>query len=183
MRMRPRVVLVLLLIPALSATPRSQARAERLPALQFTELIQGAASDVGTWGDGRVYVVDLWGTWCPPCIRSIPELTKLQRKYGARGLVVIGYSWEDPARVRSLVARLGDDMRYTLVNDRQERFLKIVAEERELVHGFPFTFVIDRNGEVAWSGTPDERLDPVVGKALGSSADLTPNALPSGDLQ
>jgi thiol-disulfide isomerase/thioredoxin len=170
MRSPVALAFALVLIPMLSATARTQARPERLPALQFTELIQGAASDVGPWGDGRVYVVDLWGTWCAPCIRSIPELTKLQRKYQARGLVVIGYSWEDPARVRRLMARLGDDMRYTLVNDRQERFLKIVAEERELVQGFPFTFVIDRNGDVAWSGIPDGRLDAVVERALGPSS-------------
>jgi thiol-disulfide isomerase/thioredoxin len=167
MRIRELAVASLLIILVLSGIPRSQTETERLPALQFTDVIQGAASDVGPWGDGRVYVVDLWGTWCPPCIRSIPELTKLQRKYRARGLVVIGYSWEDPAGVRSLMARLGDNMRYALVNDRQERFLKIVAEERELVQGFPFTFVLDRTGEVAWSGIPDERLDAVVAKVLG----------------
>ena len=161
-----RLVVCAVSLVMVAALPQAQVRIERLPPLQYTEIVQGASADVGHWGDGRVYVIDLWGTWCAPCIRTIPELTLLQQKYKDRGLVVVGYSWEDPARVQALMTKMGDRMRYTLVNDRQERFLKVVAEERELVEGFPFTFVIDRRGEVAWAGVPDASLGAVVAKVL-----------------
>ena len=30
---------------------------------------------------GKVYVVEFWATWCPPCIASMPHLSQLQNKY------------------------------------------------------------------------------------------------------
>jgi thiol-disulfide isomerase/thioredoxin len=129
------------------------------PNLHITEIIQGSETDIGYWGDGKVYVIELWGTWCAPCIKNIPKLTAMQQKYESNGLIVIGYSWEDPGKVRNLLDRMEESMRYTLVNDQDEKFLKVVAEEKEMVESFPFSFVIGRKGELLWSGNPENGLE------------------------
>ncbi|MDQ2747319.1 MAG: TlpA family protein disulfide reductase, partial [Acidobacteriota bacterium] len=38
---------------------------------------------------GKVVVLDLWATYCPPCLEEIPHLNELQAKYGAN-LQVVG---------------------------------------------------------------------------------------------
>jgi len=131
----------------------------KLPELNITEFIKGSADDIGYWGDGNVYVIDLWGTWCKPCIEGIPKLTAINKKYRAKGLKLIGYSWEDALKVERVVTKLGPDMDYTLVNDNQGKFIKTIAEEMELVEGFPFAFVISEQGYVIWKGNPKSGLD------------------------
>ena len=131
----------------------------KLPELNITEFIKGSAEDIGYWGDGYVNVIDLWGTWCKPCIEGIPKLTAINKKYRAKGLKLIGYSWEDALKVERVVTKLGPDMDYTLVNDNQGKFIKTIAEEMELVEGFPFAFVISEQGYVIWKGNPKNGLD------------------------
>ena len=39
---------------------------------------------------GKVVLVDVFGTWCPPCIRAISTFSELHTKYGDDGLVILG---------------------------------------------------------------------------------------------
>src|SRR5262249_59973090 len=43
---------------------------------------------------GKVVIVDLWGTWCPPCREEIPHFVDLYRKYHASGLEIVGINYE-----------------------------------------------------------------------------------------
>lgn len=44
---------------------------------------------------GKVVLVDIWGTWCPPCQMTIPILIDLQKRYGSQGFAVIGVEFAD----------------------------------------------------------------------------------------
>ncbi len=51
---------------------------------------------------GRVYLVDFWATWCPPCVEELPTLTRLHERWHARGFDIVSLSFDaTPARVRS----------------------------------------------------------------------------------
>src|SRR5689334_7495974 len=51
---------------------------------------------------GKIVVVNFWATWCVPCQQEMPELVKMQKKYAAKGLQILGvtYESEKPAVVR-----------------------------------------------------------------------------------
>jgi thiol-disulfide isomerase/thioredoxin len=45
---------------------------------------------------GKVVLLNLWATWCQPCVAEFPDLVKLQNNYRSRGLVVIAAALDDP---------------------------------------------------------------------------------------
>jgi thiol-disulfide isomerase/thioredoxin len=52
---------------------------------------------------GKVVVLNMWATWCQPCVHEFPDLVKLDRKHRSRGVAVIGLSVDDPQQAQRLV--------------------------------------------------------------------------------
>lgn len=79
--------------------------------------------------EGRVLLVEIFGTWCPNCADAAPFLTKWRDRYGPDGLSVIALAYEysgDPERDREMLRRYAQrhDVRYPLllagVSDKQQ---------------------------------------------------------------
>ena len=91
---------------------------------------------------GKVVILNFWATWCPPCLKEIPEFIALQEKYGPAGLVVVGVSMdEEPSTVAAFVGR--SKINYPVV-----LATPLVAASYGGVRVVPNTFVIDRTGKI-----------------------------------
>lgn len=90
---------------------------------------------------GRAVVLNLWGTWCPPCREEIPELVELQERIGPRGGTVVGLAVDSgtPEEIREFLDGFGVD--YPIWRGSTQT----VVEHYEAV-GFPTTLIIDRDG-------------------------------------
>jgi len=42
---------------------------------------------------GKILLLNFWATWCIPCQHEMPMLEDMQRKYGEKGLIVLGDRW------------------------------------------------------------------------------------------
>jgi thiol-disulfide isomerase/thioredoxin len=62
---------------------------------------------------GRVYVVNLWATWCGPCRLEIPGFNKIYEDYRARGVEFVGLTAEDPEEESGTVREFVGEMRMT----------------------------------------------------------------------
>jgi len=45
---------------------------------------------------GRVVMLNVWATWCAPCLKEIPDLVTLESELGGKGLVLVGLSVDEP---------------------------------------------------------------------------------------
>jgi len=81
-------------------------RAERLKSFDFTlRSVDGKTISKKDYL-GQVLIVDIWGTWCPPCRMEIPHFLELEKRYGPQGLRIVGLNSEkvaDPKQAEQLV--------------------------------------------------------------------------------
>lgn len=99
---------------------------------------------------GQVILVNLWATWCIPCVMELPHLQTLQERYTEKGLRVIGVSMDDMAELEEKVRpffkkRAPELVSYIQAGDEQE-FTDLLDPKWPGV--LPTSFVIDREGEV-----------------------------------
>lgn len=50
---------------------------------------------------GRRVLVNLWASWCGPCLREMPALDQAQRRFGGDRAVVVGIAMDTPGNVRA----------------------------------------------------------------------------------
>ena len=91
---------------------------------------------------GKVVLLNFWATWCVPCQAEMPSFVAWQRKYGPRGLQVIGISMDDdPVLVREAYRKL--KLNYPVAMGDVK-----LGDLYGGVLGLPMTFLIDRHGEI-----------------------------------
>jgi len=112
----------------------------KAPEIIVEEWISPAPDTNGKW-----ILLDFWATWCGPCIESIPDLNKFQRKFGDR-LVVIGLT--DQSR-RTVERMRRPVIEYYNAIDTRGRTKKALG-----VTGLPHVILIDPQGIVRWEGYP-----------------------------
>jgi thiol-disulfide isomerase/thioredoxin len=100
--------------------------------------------------EGKVVVLDFWGSWCGPCKLELPHLQKLYERYRARGVAFVTVNWEMAATAaehRRAAAAFMEENGYTfpvLVDHEQ------VAVKAHGVEAYPTAFVIDRAGRIRY---------------------------------
>jgi thiol-disulfide isomerase/thioredoxin len=119
---------------------------------------------------GKIYVVEFWATWCPPCRQSIPHLTEVAAKVKDKGVQIIGISGEKPEEVKPFVEKMADKMNYVVAIDAAGTVEKAYMEAFGC-EGIPTAFIVDAAGKVAWFGHPMEDLEEVLGQVIAGTFD------------
>jgi len=157
----------ILLLPALGACGGDGERRERtLPPVPGNpapawegETLDGTVVALANL-EGEVVMLNIWATWCAPCIREMPGLEALHRHFDGEGLQVVGAS-VDRSSARGDVASFVDelDVTFTILLDPDQRVMN-----RFRTMGVPETFLIGRDGVIAhrWIGEFDPMATTVL---------------------
>ncbi|MBX3358049.1 MAG: TlpA family protein disulfide reductase [Phycisphaeraceae bacterium] len=164
--------------PAAGEQPKPDAKEEvtlkvgdKAPALVFDEFVKG--EKVAGFEPGKVYVVEFWATWCSPCVKQIPHLTKVQASH-KDAVVVIGMASSERQkegerdarleRLKAFVEKQGDAMGYRVAYDAERRMSKSWMQPAGQKF-IPTAFVVDGEGTIVYIGSPAE-MDGVVEGAV-----------------
>ncbi len=176
--MRKLFALLLLTVAPLAAVAQDKKNEKKEPAKKLS-VGDPAPKLVGVdaWLNGdevkefdakNVYVLEFWATWCGPCIAAMPHLSDLADEYKKQGLVVIGVTTKDDSNTRKKVeefaAKNKTKARYVLAycdkDDTNTAFMDAADQK-----GIPCSFVIGKDGKIAYIGHP-MNLDDVLPKVL-----------------
>lgn len=94
---------------------------------------------------GKVVFLNVWGTWCPPCRREIPDIIEISKDLKDKDFIVIGIASE---KVQNPLKKVQD-----FVTENNIPYMNFVAQSEHVqkygIRAFPTTFIIDTDGSVS----------------------------------
>ena len=126
---------------------------EELPYFDLPPSMEGAEGvSNATFADGKPRLLNIWASWCLPCIAEAPHLESLQEQ----GAEIVGVAIRDqPEDIARFLARHGNPYSRIGRDDLSEVQLAIGSS------GVPETFVIDGKGMIRYQHIGDIRADDV----------------------
>lgn len=135
--------------------PAAGAAAETGVAAGVKAAAGGEQLTAADFRDGKPRLLNVWASWCVPCIAEAPQLSELQRQ----GADIVGVAINDtPENVAAFLADHGNPYTAVALDQRSQLQLKIGSS------GVPETFVIDGDGVIRYQHLGDvmERDVPVL---------------------
>lgn len=133
---------------------------QKLPALAFTSL-EGQPVQLKEF-EGKPTVINLWATWCPPCVREMPVLQAAQAKHTNVNFVFLNQG-EDSGQVSRWLESQRLPLRNVVLDPKRE------ASAAFQQKGYPTTLFFNTEGELVSSrigelsaATLDERLQDLA---------------------
>lgn len=157
------IVLAALVAVAAMAGGYAWLRPQIAPVVAYTTLEDGIVTSGAL--DGKVVLVNFWSTTCAVCVKELPKLAMLQRRYAGRGYetVAVSMPYDPPSAVVAYQksARLPFKVAIDPYGEVTRRFDGVKAT--------PTTFLIDRRGRILkrYVGEPDfAELERLIEGAL-----------------
>lgn len=92
--------------------------------------------------DGKIVLVEFWGTWCGPCLNFIPELERLQEKFGERGFEIL-----------AIHSKTGSETVESYLEQNPKRWPNLIDKDGKLresfaVPSYPSIYIFGNDGKM-----------------------------------
>lgn len=94
---------------------------------------------------GHPTLINFWATWCPPCVKEMPELNRFHREFSPKGWKVIGLAIDGPTPVKEFLAKVGVGFDIGLAGFGGTELAQALGNTSG---GLPFSVLIDAKGRV-----------------------------------
>ncbi|GGG57340.1 MULTISPECIES: thiol-disulfide oxidoreductase ResA [Paenibacillus] len=108
---------------------------------------------------GKAVVINFWGTFCPPCVKEMPEFERQFAKWKDEGLEILAINLsEDTLTVNNFVRRF--ELNYPILRDVNKK-----TERSYGLRSYPTTFFVKPDGkimEIKVGGMTEQDIDERV---------------------
>ena len=121
---------------------------------------------------GQVVMLNVWATWCVPCLKEIPDLLKLEDELAGRGFVLLGLSIDEPAdaaRVEAFRQKYFVAFR-SLVRNTTDMDAAVSVVDPAWNEVVPTTYLIGRDGRMLTRTQGKKTLEEFRAAALEALA-------------
>jgi thiol-disulfide isomerase/thioredoxin len=108
---------------------------------------------------GRPLVLNFWATWCPPCLREMPALSRFAREFGPQGWQVAGLAADQAEPVRHFLRRTPVDFPVGVAGAGAVTLSRELGNTREAL---PFTVLFDTAGRSVRRHLGETRFDDLA---------------------
>ncbi|MFW5443544.1 MAG: TlpA family protein disulfide reductase [Methylococcaceae bacterium] len=119
--------------------------AANTPSISFSlPDLSGKQRNITEW-QGKVRIINFWATWCPPCLKEIPEFINLQNEFRDRGIQFIGIAIEDKKSVKKYLSKI--NINYPILIGKDDG-IALSQQLGNIVNAVPFTVVTNQQGQI-----------------------------------
>lgn len=128
---------------------------------------QLSISNLSAKHKGKLIYIDVWASWCTPCLEEIPYLKKIEKEYSQKNIAFISISedknkraWETACKEKQTI----NYENYILINPESSKFLK-----DNNIQSIPRFILIGKNGKIINPNAPrpsDPKLKELIDKYL-----------------
>jgi len=104
----------------------------------------GKQRSISEW-QGKIQIINFWATWCPPCLKEIPEFIKLQAEYQDKNVQFIGIAIEDQAAVEQYLKTTPVNYPMLIAGDEG---ISLSQQLGNIVNAVPFTLIVNQQGQI-----------------------------------
>ena len=100
--------------------------------------------------DGQVVLLNFWATWCPPCLKEIPDFIEVQEEFEGKGFQIVGVAVENEEDVKHFAEEMG--MNYPVMAGESEA-IELARRYGNRMGALPFSAIIDQSGTITHTFT------------------------------